>query len=130
MLLFCIGVRLVGGSVPNKGRVEIFLYFFWGTVCGGTFDDTDADIVCRELGYPGAVGYSYGEGTGPICYFDIACTGTMASLYDCLDFVYSENDKDVEVTCATQSTYSEISYNYIATTQWWWWIQEVWAQSY
>ena len=44
-------VRLVGGSYRNQGRVEICIYNTWGTICDNLFDNSDARIVCRQLGY-------------------------------------------------------------------------------
>lgn len=43
-------VRLVGGSEPNSGRLEVQFYGIWGTVCDDGFDDNDAKVVCRMLG--------------------------------------------------------------------------------
>ena len=44
-------LRLVGGNVPNEGRVEICLNDVWGTVCDDGWSATDATVVCRQLGY-------------------------------------------------------------------------------
>ena len=44
-------IRLVGGNNPWEGRVEIFLYGEWGTVCGNFAFGDDAATVCRQLGY-------------------------------------------------------------------------------
>ena len=46
-------VRLAGGSGPNEGRLEVCYRRAFGTVCGDAFwDTTDAQVVCRQLGYP------------------------------------------------------------------------------
>ena len=49
-------LRLVGGIIPNEGRVEICLNHEWGTVCDNTWGGAQASVVCRQLGYP-AQGY-------------------------------------------------------------------------
>ena len=43
-------LRLMGGDNPLEGRVEICINNAWGTICDSTFDQDDADVICRQLG--------------------------------------------------------------------------------
>ncbi len=44
-------MRLVGGNSSLEGSVEIFQNNQWGTVCGLLWDEADARVVCRQLGF-------------------------------------------------------------------------------
>lgn len=44
-------VRLVGGSTQYEGRVEVCINRAWGTICGSSWDISDSNIVCRQLGH-------------------------------------------------------------------------------
>ena len=82
-------IRLVGGPTPLEGRVEIFFFHQWGTVCNSNWDPADATVVCHQLGYLRAVGaplYAstiYGAGSGPSWYSNVGCTGTEMNLTGC-----------------------------------------------
>ena len=44
-------VRITGGSSPTIGRVEVCINSTWGTICDDAWDDSDAAVVCRQLGH-------------------------------------------------------------------------------
>ena len=44
-------VRLADSLEEGVGRVEICLGNRWGTVCHRSFDELDAAVLCRQLGY-------------------------------------------------------------------------------
>jgi hypothetical protein len=44
-------VRLVDGTSLANGRLEVHYKGQWGTMCSDTFSTTEADVVCRMLGF-------------------------------------------------------------------------------
>lgn len=44
-------IRLSGSGYATMGRVELCMNGEWGTVCRDSFDDYDASVVCKQLGY-------------------------------------------------------------------------------
>lgn len=61
-------IRLVNGSGPHEGRVEVYHDRRWGTVCDDGWDKKDGDVVCRMLGFRGAQEVArtarFGQGKG------------------------------------------------------------------
>ena len=54
-------------------------------MCDDYWDTADAEVACRQLGYPTnniITGY-FGQGTGSIYLDDVKCVGTEYSLLDC-----------------------------------------------
>ena len=43
-------VRLVNGSSPLNGRLEVCVVGRWGTVCDDRFNSNSALVACRQLG--------------------------------------------------------------------------------
>ena len=103
-------VRLVGGTTANEGRIEVYLNYFWGTVCDHSWDILDAVVVCRQLGYSSVIsayGSAYfGAGTGTIHYGSVACNGTETYLVDCLHsrVRYCSHGNDAGVVCDTRKS--------------------------
>ena len=44
-------LRIVDGPNDLEGRLEVCLNNVWGTVCGAYWDNYDAAVACRQLGY-------------------------------------------------------------------------------
>ena len=46
-------LRLVAGtaSTPRSGRVEICFNETWGTICDSFWNNADANVACRQLGF-------------------------------------------------------------------------------
>ena len=51
-------IRLQGGDYSNEGRVEVYCNGQWGTICSTGFDYTDANTICKQLGYDSYSNYS------------------------------------------------------------------------
>ena len=54
-----VQIRLVDGTENTRndttrdGRVEVLSNGQWGTICDVGFDMQDADVICKQLGFPG-----------------------------------------------------------------------------
>ncbi|KAK3089728.1 hypothetical protein FSP39_005947 [Pinctada imbricata] len=86
--VICNNIGLVNDidDKPDRGRVEVVVNGVTGTVCDDNWDDNDAKVVCRQLGYRGGIAQSqarYGQGSGEIFMDDINCNGSETSLFDC-----------------------------------------------
>ena len=102
-------MRLADGLRKGEGRVEIFHAGHWGTVCDDFWDIKDAQVVCRQLGYPEAIAAprvaAFGEGNGHIWLGDVHCLGNESSIEDCKHRGWNVNKlcrhrEDASVVCS------------------------------
>ena len=86
----------------------------WGTVCDDSFSDTDARVVCRQLGYSTTNARAradayYGPGSGTIWLSNVGCSGTESGLTYCYNPGWGvevcTHSEDVGVSC------SKLAYN-------------------
>lgn len=100
-------IRLVNGATQLEGRLEVMYAGIWGTVCNDFFSLTAANVVCRQLGFPGALfvanDQEFGRGTSQIWLDDVNCTGNESSILQCSNSGYGihncQHNKDVGVAC-------------------------------
>ena len=81
-------IRLENGSNPLEGRVEVCINNAWGTVCDNSFSTSDANVVCRQLGYifngTQVLPISeFSQGGGPIFLDEVACDGEEGRIMEC-----------------------------------------------
>jgi hypothetical protein len=81
-------VRLMQGNA-TAGRVEVCVGGLWGTVCSQGWDNVDASVACRQLGYAGGVALTRTSGVFPpgtnqrIHMSSVACNGSETGLTLC-----------------------------------------------
>ena len=103
-----ISVRLAGGVFKSEGRVEVLHDDTWGTVCNDLWDDLDAKIVCRQLGYRRGVVLASSKfekaTSGPIWLDDVECSGNEIEFESCSARPWGDHDcshyEDAGVRCS------------------------------
>ncbi|KAI5107267.1 macrophage receptor MARCO isoform X3, partial [Silurus meridionalis] len=86
------------------GRVEVLFNSEWGTVCDDNFDNLDAIVLCKMLGFkrPTQV-FKAQPGSGRIWLDDLQCVGTETSIFDCKHGGMGINDcqhtEDAGIAC-------------------------------
>ncbi|XP_035669536.1 atrial natriuretic peptide-converting enzyme-like isoform X2 [Branchiostoma floridae] len=104
-------VRLRGGEREGQGRVEVKYMGEWGAVCDDSWGMKDADVVCKQLGYPlGAQevhgGSSFGGSRLDFLLDELDCTGLESTLEDCGHEPWGQHDcsptEAAGVTCKVQ----------------------------
>ncbi|KAK2582941.1 hypothetical protein KPH14_009002 [Odynerus spinipes] len=113
-------VRLVNGSSPLEGRVEVRHHGIWGTICDDDFSVATARVICRSLGYGGDAkpkkdGF-FGPGQGPIWLDEVSCRGNETQLYRCDHNDWGQNNcdhyEDAGVICSLGEVNNDPEFNW------------------
>ena len=120
---------MVNGSSPGEGTVLFCYNSTYGTICDDFWDELEAKVVCRQLGYsergPELLFYisrgssefccafvgsipvrsaGFGEGSGSILLDNLMCDGHESSLLECVSSDQiglhdCEHNEDAGVRC-------------------------------
>ena len=79
--------RVIGGISNQEGRVEILYQGIWGTICDDGWDDIDATVVCRELGFLNGTATRQAQSDpviNPVWLTQVGCLGNESKLSHCI----------------------------------------------
>ena len=83
-------VRLVDSAITDAGetgRLEIFFEGSWSQICASFFNDVDASVACRQLGFESGTN-APARAPATTVYPEVAlsgaeCNGTETTLLEC-----------------------------------------------
>ena len=85
----------------------------WGSICDDSWDNREAGVVCRQLGYPedqehlAVHSAFFGAAAAPIHLSELSCEGTEERLVECSRPPFGEHncqhDEDAGVVCTSES---------------------------
>ena len=92
------------GDPVEDANQEGLLLYYGNTVCDDAFNDDSADAICREMGYPGATSWRYGEFLSiqsvlAVGLDNVVCTSDS---WESCSYITDHNcghDEDVHLTC-------------------------------
>uniref|UniRef100_A0A673YHA5 Lysyl oxidase homolog n=1 Tax=Salmo trutta TaxID=8032 RepID=A0A673YHA5_SALTR len=117
--------RLVGyPRKHNEGRIEVFYKGEWGTICDDDFSLSNANVLCRQLGFVSATGWThsakYGKGLGKIWLDNVQCNGGEKSIELCKSRGWGNSDcthdEDAGVICKDERLPGFVDSNVIDST--------------
>ena len=77
----------MNGSSVSDGTLQVFYQGEWGYVCDSGFGLEETQVVCRQLGFQGAIrplsGSPFTPGSGMIVLSSLRCEGNESTLAEC-----------------------------------------------
>ena len=81
-------VRLYNSSNEREGIVEIMYQGVWGTICDNGWDDIDATVVCKQLGFVSGIKRILQQPSKanpmPVWLNKVECLGSEKKLSHCI----------------------------------------------
>jgi hypothetical protein len=95
----------------SSGRLSVYHAGKWGTICNNSFDNVDAQVVCRIQGFVGGEAIWSPGGTGQIWMDSLMCTGHETSILQCGHSAWGahtcDHGMDAGVRCLQQDQHFE-----------------------
>lgn len=113
-------IKLVGGERGDyEGNVEILHNGKWGSICDDEWDYLEANVVCRQLGFDGAIKPTtnghFGQARRKYWMDNIYCDGTEQELSKCRFDGWGSSDCEsgeaAGVICSHDEERSTLSYS-------------------
>ena len=103
-----------GYSVLHEGTVEVCFNNTYGSVCHNLWNENDAQVVCRGLGFSSdnttaLINAYYGSSPGSIYLNNVQCTGDELSLLNCSFSTATDectHEQDAGVSCSGTKCYN------------------------
>ena len=74
----------MGDFANSSGHLRLYQNGVRGRICTLYWDDNDAKVACRQLGYSGGLAYALSNSiVGPYLWSEINCVGTENTVFDC-----------------------------------------------
>ena len=87
IIFYLILVQLIGGSTDSEGNVfALNSENVWGPVCDDAWEDSNAQVVCRQLGFTNGTATRqshFGNVSDVFSMDNVNCSGNEARIQDC-----------------------------------------------
>ncbi|XP_062592923.1 scavenger receptor cysteine-rich domain superfamily protein-like [Saccostrea cucullata] len=107
-------VRIVNGSYPDEGYVEVLVYDKWRKVCSTNWDTKDAAVTCQSLGFLGGAPTSFPavEKRNETNWFldSMDCNGDEDFLFECAarGSTTCSSGREAGVSCYSHTIYGTV----------------------